>query len=222
MRKGTRVRPCCRWWGGSVMEAYEALIFDLGKVVFDLSFAKVFQFWAAASGQSAEVISRNFQFDALFDEFEKGEVSAKEFRAEISARLGLQLTDALFDEGWCSLYLDAYEGIDELLSNLKKRYRLVALTNTNSIHAQAWKTKYRVSLGHFDKVFCSHEIKTRKPEAQAYLNVLDYLGTKPQQTIFLDDSYANIEGAARLGIKSILVASQPQMHADLHTALSSR
>lgn len=201
------------------METYKALIFDLGKVVFDLSFDKVFEFWAAASGQQVAAIKGKFQFDELFDEFEKGKVSDQLFRAEVSKRLGLHLTDELFDEGWCSLYLDKYEGIDELLGSLKKQYQLVALTNTNTIHAQVWKPKYREILGHFDKIFCSHELKSRKPEKQAYQIVLNYLGFKPQQIIFLDDSYFNVKGAAQLGIQAILVESQQQMHVDLHKML---
>ena len=197
------------------MESYKALIFDLGKVVFDLSFDRVFQFWASASGQQADDIKGRFQFDELFDRFERGEVSNEEFRVDISQRLSLKLTNEVFDEGWCALYLDAYEGINELLGSLRKHYRLVALTNTNSIHARVWQAKYRESLGYFEKIFCSHALKTRKPEAEAYQSVLDYLKIKPEQVIFLDDSQLNVAGAARLGIKSILVKSPPQMRADL-------
>lgn len=215
MRKGTKARPCCPWWGAKMMGPYKALIFDLGKVVFDLSFDKVFQFWAIASGQQASTIRSRFQFDQLFDEFERGEISAPEFRAEISRRLHLELTDEVFDEGWCALYLNTYEGIDELLSNLKKHYRLVALTNTNSIHAQVWPVKYQASLSHFEKVFSSHELNARKPEKRAYQTVLDYLKIEPQRTIFLDDNSANIAGAAQLGIKTIVVESPHQMHSDL-------
>lgn len=201
------------------MKAFEALIFDLGKVVFDLSFDRVFHFWAAASGQPVEAIKSKFQFDEFFDEFERGKISARTFRAEVSRRLGLQLTDQIFDAGWCALYLDHYQGIDELLTNLKQQYRLVALTNTNSIHARVWQLKYRASLGYFEKVFSSHELGTRKPEKQAYQAVLDYLGTKPERTIFLDDNRTNVAGAAQLGIKTILVESQAQMRADLYQSL---
>lgn len=203
------------------MKAYESLIFDLGKVVFDLSFDQVFYHWATASGQEAEAIKSRFQFDELFDAFERGDVSVAAFRTEIARRLGLRLTDQAFDEGWCALYLDPYEGINELLSNLKTQYRLVALTNTNSIHAQVWKPKYRDSLRYFDKVFSSYELGARKPEGQAYQSVLDYLGTKPERTVFLDDSPANIAGAAKLGIKTILVESPKQMQADLVKLLYS-
>jgi len=201
------------------MAAYEALIFDLGKVVFDLSFDRVFHSWAAASGQETGVLKRQFQFDELFDAFERGEVSNEDFRVEISRRLGFHLSNKAFDEGWCALYLDPYDGIDELLSSLKPHYRLVALTNTNSIHAQVWKIKYRESLRHFDNVFCSHELGTRKPEKQAYQSVLDYLGARPERTIFLDDSQANVEGAAQLSIKTILVESPRQMQVNLHRLL---
>lgn len=201
--------------------AYEALIFDLGKVVFDLSFDQIFHSWAAASGQEAEAIKGYFQFGEIFDAFEKGEISNEEFRVEISRCLGFNLTNEAFDKGWCALYLDPYEGIDQLLGSLQQHYRLVALTNTNSIHAQVWKTKYQASLGYFEEVFASHELGTRKPEKKAYQRVLHYLGTKPERTIFLDDSPANVEGAARLGIKTILVESQVQLHADLRNLLHS-
>jgi len=202
------------------MAAYEALIFDLGKVVFDLSFDRVFQFWAAASGQQAAALKDKFQFDEFFDAFERGAITEEVFRAEISRRLCLELADHLFDEGWCALYLDVYEGVDELLSSLKKQYRLVALTNTNSIHERVWRTKYRASLSHFDKVFCSHDLKARKPEKQAYQSVLAYLGIEPPQVIFLDDSRPNIMGAAQLAIKTILVESPQQMQTDLRKMLS--
>jgi putative hydrolase of the HAD superfamily len=202
------------------MKTYEALIFDLGKVVFDLSFDQVFYHWATASGQEAAAIKSRFQFDELFDAFERDDVSADAFRTEVSRRLGFQLTDQAFDEGWCALYLDPYEGVNEVLSNLKNQYRLVALTNTNSIHAQVWKPKYQESLAHFDKVFSSHELGARKPEKQAYQSVLNYLGTKPERAIFLDDSPVNIEGAAQLGIKAILVESPQQMQRDLNQLIT--
>lgn len=197
------------------MDTYKAIIFDLGKVVFDLSFDRVFQFWANASGGQIDGIKSKFKFDDTFDKFEKDEITPKEFRTKISKRLDLTLTDQEFDEGWCDLYLDTYDGIDTLLAKLKQRYQLVALTNTNSIHSTVWKIKYASILRHFQRVFSSHELKERKPAAQAYQLVLDYLQVKPQQVVFLDDNLDNIKGAVQLGIKTILVTSYDQMTAEL-------
>ena len=199
------------------MNTCKAIIFDLGKVVFDLSFDRIFQFWANASNGQYDEIKSKFRFDGIFDKFEKDEITPKEFRVEISKRLELTLTDQEFDEGWCALYLDTYRGIDNLLANLKQNYQLVALTNTNIIHSNVWKVKYVDTLRYFQKVFSSHELKERKPAAKAYQIVLDYLQVKPPQAVFLDDNIDNIKGADQLGIKTILVTSYEQMTAELQT-----
>ena len=197
------------------MDTYKAIIFDLGKVVFDLSFDKVFQFWAHASGKPYAEIKTRFQFDNTFDKFEKNEITPEEFRAEISLRLGLTLSNKVFDEGWCNLYLDTYPGIDNVLAKLKREYQIVALTNTNSIHSKVWNVKYASTLSYFQKIFSSHEIKERKPDAKTYQMVLDYLQVEPQQAVFLDDNIDSIKAAEKLGIKAILVTSTEQMTAEL-------
>jgi len=197
------------------VNSYKAIIFDLGKVVFDLSFDKVFHFWAHASGRPYAEIKNRFQFDNVLDKFEKDEISPKEFRAEILKRLDFTLTNQEFDKGWCDLYLDTYRGIDNVLANLKYNYHLVALTNTNSIHSKAWNTKYASTLWHFQKIFSSHELKERKPDAKAYRIVLDYLQVEPQHVVFLDDNIENIKEAEQLGMKAILVTSFEQMTTEL-------
>lgn len=128
----------------------------------------------------------------------------------------MTLTDQAFDAGWGDLYLDTYRGIDNLLTQLKQQYQLVALTNTNRIHQPIWQTKYANTLQHFEQVFSSHELRVRKPKAKAYQFVLDYLQIKPAQIVFLDDNLDNVKGASQLGLQTILVTSYEQMVADLH------
>ena len=201
------------------MAKYKAIIFDLGKVVFDLSFDRVFQSWATASGKQFNDIKNKFQFDNIFDRFEKNKISPKKFRAKISQRLNINLTDEEFDKGWCNLYLNPYAGIDDLLINLKYNYKLVALTNTNLIHNTVWRLKYAGILHHFEKIFCSHELGVRKPEKNIYRIVLHYLQCKPEETIFIDDNADNITGARELGITTIFVTSQKQMRKELESIL---
>lgn len=197
------------------MTIYKALIFDLGKVVFDVSFDNTFQYWANLSGKPFDEIKNNFKFDAFLGAFERGEIAAQAFRESISKQLGLSLSNHDFDKGWCNLYLETYKGINDLLSELKTQYKIVALTNTNIIHNEVWTVKYADTLKHFEKVFSSHEIKLRKPEKQSYQMVLDYLQLQPSQTVFLDDNRENIQAAQQLGIQSILVTTQNQMKLDL-------
>lgn len=194
----------------------KAIIFDLGKVVFDLSFDRIFQSWANTSRQEFQDIKRKFVFNNLFDQLERNEISSTDFRASISETLSMNLTDEDFDKGWCDLYLDVYYGIEKILIELKYRYRLVALTNTNIIHNKIGRLKYADVLQHFEKIFSSYEMQTRKPEEKAYRIVLDYLQCQPAETVFLDDNIENINGAKKIGITSILVTSQQQMKEELH------
>lgn len=197
------------------MAKITAIIFDLGKVVFNLSFDLVFKSWATSSGKQFSEIKNKFQFDELFDKFETGEISPEKYRSLISQRLNLQLTDEEFDKGWCDLYLDPYNEIEQLLIDLKHKYRLVALTNTNIIHNKVWRLKYAGILKHFEKIFSSHEIGKRKPDEKVYRMVLDFLQCSPEETLFIDDNADNITGANILGIKTILVTSQEQMRKEL-------
>lgn len=197
------------------MAIFQSVVFDLGKVVFDLSFDRVFKSWAASSGKQFDDIKSNFVFDELFDKFERNEISSEQFRTKVSQRLDIKLSDEDFDNGWCDLYLKIYNDIEKLLIGLKRNYKLVALTNTNAIHYKVWRIKYASTLQHFEKIFCSHEIRTRKPEKKSFKIVLDYLKCIPAETIFLDDNVENIKGADKLGIATILVSSQVKMREEL-------
>ncbi len=194
---------------------YNTLIFDLGNVIFQFSFDRSFQYWAKASDKSFEEIKEKFKFDEVFNKFERNEISPAEFRKLISARLEINLSDEEFDKGWCNLYMDVFPGIDELLAHLKNKYRLIALSNTNSIHQKVWKIKYAPTLIHFEKIFSSHELLCRKPEPEIYITVLEHLKIEPGHAIFLDDMPENVAGAAAVGMKTILVRTPAQMKAEL-------
>lgn len=204
------------------MTEIKSIIFDLGKVIFDLSFDRVFQSWATSSGRQFADIKNKFAFDNIFYEFERNDISPTQFRTAILQRLDITLSDKEFDNGWCNLYLDTYKDIDNFLIDLKSNYRLIALTNTNVIHNDTWRARYADTLLHFEKIFSSHELKTRKPESKIYEIVLDYLKLKPEQTIFLDDNEENINGAKKLGILTILVTSNEQMKVDLNKYLLTK
>lgn len=197
----------------------EALIFDLGKVVFDVSFDRTFEYWSQASGTPVEEIKSTFRFDEIYEQFEVAALTPQQFRKAVCERNHFNLPDAEFDAGWCNLYLDAYPEVVELIRQLKPAYRIVALTNTNEIHARVWKVKYADALSHFGKVFSSHEMRLRKPDAEAFNAVLKWLGAKPEEVIFADDNSANVKGAAAVGIRSLLVSSPAQFVNDLHRML---
>lgn len=197
------------------MNKYKALIFDLGKVIFEVTFEMAYAYWGSLAKIDSEVIRKRFRFDLAYDLFSENKMTEEEYAKHVSGLIGVNLSVEDFATGWNRIYLDAFPGIEKTLINLKKNYRLVALTNTNATHARVWPGKYASELQHFEKIFSSHEMGFRKPEVKAYTIVLNYLELAPQEVIFLDDTIPNIIGADAIGIKSIVVKSSSQMIEDL-------
>ena len=59
---------------------------------------------------------------------------------------------------------------------------------------------------YFDGIVTSFEAKSLKPEKAIFDCVVSQLGVKPEETLFFDDSQANLDAAAALGFKTQLVA----------------
>jgi epoxide hydrolase-like predicted phosphatase len=193
------------------VKKYRAIIFDCGGVIFDFYPDKVFDHWAMDSGKDANSIKHKFVLDQAYHEFERGEIDASTFRKHTLTMLDLNISDDDFDKGWNSLYGDLVPGIERLLQHLNIGYRLVALTNTNEIHARKCRVMCASILCYFEKVFSSHEIHARKPERKAYDIVLKYLGLDADQVIFLDDNPEFVRAASAMHIESIHVTSFNQM-----------
>ncbi len=198
-----------------MMNPYRAIIFDLGNVVINFSFDNIFNYWAHITGVPALELKNNFDYDDMFCRFEKGEIGPSVFRRHVQEKLKVKMSDAQFDKGWNRIYVSAVPGIKSVLQNLRQHYRLVALTNTNELHVQQWMTKYASLLRSFEKIFCSNEIKARKPERKAFEVVLFYLKMNPRDVLFLDDNPEFVEAASEMAIRGILVTSLKQMMREL-------
>ena len=100
-----------------------------------------------------------------------------------------------------------YPGIEEVLAELSKTHRLGIISDTwPSIERQLEYigvsrylsfTTFRCFLGTF------------KPDRRMYLDALAKAGVPAEETVFIDDSVRNLEGAAALGITPILIAANP-------------
>lgn len=198
------------------MKKYHGLIFDLGNVIFECSFDLAVAHWSACTQISTDELESRIDLEDHYHyQFEKSLIDQDTFRLHLSQQIGSTLSANEFETGWNSIYGPVFEGAVELLTTLTSTYQIVALTNTNAVHRRVWEPKYEEVLSLFDIVFGSDEIKSRKPEKEAYIHCLDYLGMESHNVIFLDDKVENVIGAQRLGMKGIHVSSFPKMISQL-------
>ena len=82
-------------------------------------------------------------------------------------------------------------------------YRLGILTNNVREFGEYWKSTVPIEL--FDVVVDSCEEGIRKPDPEIYLRTAERLMVDPKACVFLDDSAANCDAAAAVGMQTVVV-----------------
>jgi putative hydrolase of the HAD superfamily len=73
-------------------------------------------------------------------------------------------------------------------------------------------------LEQFDALVWSYQLRIAKPDPQIYLHTLEKLGTRPEETLFIDDKKVNVDAAIALRMKSIEFSTVDRLRADLISA----
>jgi putative hydrolase of the HAD superfamily len=181
----------------------EALLFDLGGVVFAIDFDKVFAHWAALAHVPAETIKSRYRMDECYERHERGEITASEYFHGLRGTLGLSLSDEQFASGWNALFEPEPAGAFQLFESLSTQMPIYAFSNSNRLHRDFWGQKYARTLSLFSKVFVSCDLGLRKPESAAFHRVADSIGIAPRQILFFDDTEENIQGALDIGMPAV-------------------
>jgi HAD superfamily hydrolase (TIGR01509 family) len=70
----------------------------------------------------------------------------------------------------------------------------------------------------FDVLVWSYQVHMVKPNPDLYRYTLKKLGTRPEETLFLDDRAINVEAARTVGMKALEFSTVERLRADLITA----
>ena len=96
------------------------------------------------------------------------------------------------------------EVVERLVLLRKTGARVALLTNNDRSYFQRVFAK-PVLKEAFDELVFSSDVNAAKPDGRMYLAGLAATGTSPEETLFLDDLAANVDGAGRVGIIGILI-----------------
>jgi putative hydrolase of the HAD superfamily len=161
--------------------------------------------FANLSGSSIKELQSFYSSDT-YKLFEKGLISANEFREVVNRSLKATIEENDFDAAWNAMLLDIPNQRIELIESLGRHYNVYLISNTNEIHVPAFNsilsetTKYSDLSQLFLKTYYSHEIKMRKPDREIYDFVLSDSNLLPEETVMIDDRLDNLEGAREAGL----------------------
>jgi glucose-1-phosphatase len=199
--------------------AVKNLIFDLGGVILDLSVETSLSSFANLSGIEKSTVKKLFVSSPEFELYEKGGISNEDFRAFVKRLYSIDAPDETLDACWNAMLLGFPKKKLELLETLKGTYNVYLLSNTNDIHLQHINNILLPQVNHhtslddfFHRAYYSHRMKKRKPDAEIFEQVLSESNFLPGETLFLDDNQSNVEGAGKLGIKTLYVVNPDMIY----------
>ncbi len=145
----------------------------------------------------------------MFEMLETGKLNAEEFYNTFRNHTNTTLKDEQIEDSWNALlgsfYLDRLAWLDDI----RHKYKVFLLSNTNAIHHKAFMNIYKQQTGknnfddYFIKAYYSHEMGLRKPYVEAYQYVLNGQNLSASETLFIDDTLPNVEGAQKAGLQTV-------------------
>jgi putative hydrolase of the HAD superfamily len=193
----------------------KTVIFDLGKVVIPFDLQRGYAALQPHCAIPVEDIPRRISATDLVMRFEQGQVTSEQFVAELSSILGLNGMDyARFCGLWSSIFLPDPIVPESLLEGLRRRYRLLLLSNTNAIHFEMIRQTYPL-IRHFHDYVLSYEVGALKPAPRIYEEAIARAGCRPDECFFTDDIPQYVEAARRAGIDAVVFRSVAQLEDEL-------
>jgi epoxide hydrolase-like predicted phosphatase len=148
-----------------------------------------------------------------------GKISLREANKKIFKKLGIptsKVNEWLKQDkiNWLK-HAKLNKEVKKLLSKLRKKGIKVAILS-DTVHPLKWRLELFKKFGlvkgkHYDKLFLSNLIGYEKPHPKAYLTVLNRFKVKPEEAIFVGHDKEEMEGAKKLGIKTISFSSLKKM-----------
>lgn len=187
------------------------LLFDLGGVIMDLDRDRCVRAFESLGMKDADDFLGVYGQKGAFLALESGEIDADEFHRQVRPMIDRpEVSDREIDGAFNQFLVGIPRHRLEALRELRRDYGVYLLSNTNPIMvegkiAEEFRQEGREMADYFDGVFTSYEAKCCKPGKA----IFDYAerkgGLVPEETLFFDDSQANVDAARSYGFKAVVV-----------------
>ena len=183
----------------------KAILFDFAGVI------GADGYWIWLKEKVLDLEDKKSYFQSLSEKIDRGDITNKEF-IEAVAKESKSSLKIVWPEIFKKIIINAE--LLNLISQLKKKYRVGLLTNYNYIWMKELLKFYKLDK-YFDVKVISSFYKMIKPNKEIYLKTLELLKVKPEEAIFIDDRLHNVDGGENAGIKSFLYTTNQKLKEDL-------
>ncbi len=189
------------------MAQIKNLLIDLGGVLLNIDYHKTADAFIDLGVSDFDHHYSQAGADDLFEALEKGNIEPADFYLAMQGYCRPGTTIDQIQAAWCAMLLHFRPESVAYLQQLAAHYNLYLLSNTNSIHLEMFNKIFEREIGgnpldaYFTKAYYSHQIRLRKPYPATYTAVLQDQNMLAAETMLIDDSINNIEGAITAGLQ---------------------
>ena len=178
------------------------VLFDFDEVLARYRHEARIAHLAAFAGCAHEQVREVLFTSGLETEYDGGAIDT----ANYLARLGDGIGKAVDEARWIASRLAgsaADEAVLAQVAALDAGLVLGVLTNNGTLMAQAIPHIVAPVYPRFEgRVLCSGALRMRKPDPAIFAHALDLLGWRAAETLFVDDSFANVQAARKTGLQA--------------------
>ncbi len=190
------------------------IYFDLGKVLVDFSFERMFRQMGEAAGiepqQVQAVLAAGLQAD-----YEIGRLDSRAAHEVFCRQTGTRPDY----EAFLLACNDIFTPIDSMLPVVAQLYhagyRLGILSNTCDGHWNYCLRRYTMLRDFFSVYALSFEIRAAKPDKAIFCQAAELAGCQPEEIFYTDDIPGHVAGAKSVGLDAVVYQSTPQIVAEL-------
>ena len=183
------------------------IVFDFGGVIVDISREQAVARFKEIGVLNADEIIGIYKQAGIFLELEEGKITRDEYYEAFRKLYGASITNEEIDSAWLSFFLPLQQERIDFLLELKKKYKLFLLSNTNPIvmswaNSPAFTPAGKPLSDYFDKLYLSYQMGVVKPEKAIFEQLIQDAAINPGETLFIDDGKSNIEAGKACGMKT--------------------
>lgn len=182
------------------------ILFDFDEVLARYDHARRIAHLATHAGCEHGRVSDALFASGLETEYDSGTITT----AAYLQRLGDGIGRAVDEETWIASRLAGSTADDDVLARIAGLHAAVSLgvlTNNGVLMERAIPRIVAPLAARLEgRVLCSGGLRMRKPDPAIFTRALDLLGWEAGSTLFVDDKFANVQGARQAGLHAETMA----------------
>ena len=185
------------------------IIFDLGGVILNIDYLLTEKAFIQLGITNFSAFYNQHKSSLLFEQLETGNISPEEFYNTFRKITKNSLSNLQIQTAWNAMLLNLPKERINWLLEIKTKYNIFLYSNTNQIHYNCFidLANNATPSKNFDELFIkayySHICGFRKPYKESYLKIVEEQNLQPKETLFIDDTLVNIEGAKLAGLQTL-------------------